>query len=83
MTIHAYRFFLRADRIAAVIFQHHLSQDGFASEIGVSRQHWSLLFNRRRPLSAKVCRALLANPRLAGIPESELFEVLPTEPAAA
>ena len=83
MSTPPFRFFLRPDRIAAVICLHHLSQDGFASEIGVCRQHWSLLFNRRRPLSAKVCRALLANPRLAGIPEAELFEVLPAQSAAA
>ena len=83
MTIPPFRFYLRPGRIAAVICLHHLSQDAFASEIGVCRQHWSLLFNRRRPLSAKVCRALLANPRLAGIPEAELFEVIPVRGAAA
>ena len=83
MTTYPFRFFLVPDRIAAVIFQHHLSQDGFASEIGVSRQHWSLIFHRRRPLSARVCRALLANPRLNGIPEAELFEVVPAQTAPA
>jgi hypothetical protein len=30
-----------------------------------------------------VCRALLANPRLAGIPEAELFEVVPVQSATA
>jgi hypothetical protein len=76
MTVHPLRYFLRRVRVGAVFDQHHLSHEGFASEVGVSRQHWSSLYNGRRPLSPKVRRALLANPRLAGIPEGELFEVV-------
>ncbi len=82
MTTHPFAIYLRPTAIAAVLFRHHLCQEGFASEIGVSRQHWSSLFNRRRALSPKVRRALLANPRLAGVPEAELFEVVAL-PAAA
>ena len=46
------------------------------NQVALSRQHWSSLYNGRRPLSPKVRRALLANPRLAGIAEGELFEVV-------
>ena len=76
MTARPLRFLLRPERIGAAIDQHHLSHDAFAAEIGVSRQHWSSLYNRHRALSPKVRWSILANTRLAGIPEAELFEVV-------
>ena len=82
MTTHPFAVYLRPAAIAAVLFRCHLCQEGFASEIGVSRQYWSSLFNRRRSLSPKVRRALLANPRLAGVAEAELFEVIALPGAA-
>ena len=82
MTARPFRYLLRTARVAAIIAQHHLCHEGFADEIGVCRQHWSGIFNRRRTLSPTVRRALLGNPRLAGIPEAELFEVFPASLAA-
>ena len=76
MTAHPLRYFLRRDRVGALIDQHHLSHEGFAAELGVSRQHWSILYNGRRPVSPKLRRALLASPRLVGVAEAELFEVV-------
>lgn len=76
MTAHPLRYFLRTERVGAAIDQHHLSHEGFAAELGVSRQHWSTLYNGRRPVSPKLRRALLASPRLAGVAEAELFEVV-------
>jgi hypothetical protein len=66
---------LRPERIALVLDRHHLCHEGFAQELGLSRQYWSMLFNRRRPLSPRIRARLLANPRLAGIPEGELWEI--------
>ena len=73
---------LRPERIALVLDQHHLWHEGIAKELGLSRQYWSLLFNRRRPVSPRIRARLLANPRLEGIPESELWEVRPVAEAA-
>ena len=66
---------LRPERIALVLDRHHLCHERFAQELGLSRQYWSMLFNRRRPLSPRVRARLLSNPRLEGIPESELWDV--------
>ncbi len=82
MTTHLSLVYLRPAPVRAVLFRDHLCQEGFASELGLSRQHWSTLYNRRRSLTAKVRRALLANARLAGIAETELFEVVPIPIAA-
>ena len=76
MTAHPLRYFLRRDRVGALIDQHHLSHEGLAAELGVSRQHWSILYNGRRPVSPKLRRALLASPHLVGVAEVELFEVV-------
>ena len=82
MTTHPFLVYLRPATVRAVLFRDHLCQEGFAFELGLSRQHWSTLYNRRRSLTAKVRRALLANPRLVGIAETELFEVVPIPIAA-
>ena len=82
MTTHPFLVYLRPAAVRAVLFRDHICQEGFAFELGLSRQHWSTLYNRRRSLTAKVRRALLANPRLTGIPEAELFEVVPIPLAA-
>jgi hypothetical protein len=66
---------LRPERIALVLDRHHLCHEGFAQELGLSRQYWSMLFNRHRPLSPRIRARLLANPRLVGIPEGELWEI--------
>ncbi|MBM4367916.1 MAG: helix-turn-helix domain-containing protein [Deltaproteobacteria bacterium] len=76
MTAHPLRYFLRTEHVGALIDRHHLSHEAFAVELGVSRQHWSTLYNGRRPVSPKLRRALLASPRLAGVAEAELFEVV-------
>ena len=68
---------LRKARIAVILDEQRLQHDVFARELDLSRQHWSQLFNRRRSLSPAVRARLLANPRLEGIPESELWEVRP------
>ena len=82
MTTHPFLVYLRPAPVRAALFRDHLCQEGCASELGLSRQHWSTLYNRRRSLTAKVRRALLANARLAGIAETELFEVVPIPIAA-
>lgn len=68
--------FLRTEAVRFAIFRHHLSHEEFAAELGLSRQHWSVLYNRRRPLTARVRRALVASPRLVGVAEDELFDVV-------
>ena len=70
-------FLLRREHIALILDQHHLCHEGFARELGLSRQYWSMLFNGKRPLSPPVRARILACPRLAGIPESELWDVVP------
>lgn len=76
MTAAAPAAFLRPEAVRLAIFLHHLSHEDFAAELGLSRQHWSALYNRHRPLSAKVRRALLTSPRLVGLAEAELFDVV-------
>lgn len=77
MALSPLRYLLRQERLALIIAQHHLCQEGFAAELELSRQYWSELWNRHRPLSPKIRRALLQNERLKGIAESELWDVLP------
>jgi len=77
MTARPLDFRLRKERIALVLDRHHLCHEGFAQELGISRQYWSMLFNRRRPVTPRIRARLLANSRLAGIPESELWDVRP------
>jgi hypothetical protein len=74
---------IRPSRVALALDQHHLCHEGFAQELGLSRQYWSLLFNRRRPLTPRVRALLLKSPRLRGIPESELWDIVPAEAQAA
>ena len=71
-------FLLRTDRIAVVLDTHHLYHEDFARELGVSRQYWSALFNRQRHLTPMIRRRLLQNERLLGIPEEELWDVIPS-----
>jgi hypothetical protein len=70
-------FHINRSRIALVLDEHHLCHEGFAQELGLSRQYWSALYNRKRPLSPPIRARILACPRLAGIPESELWDVVP------
>ncbi len=75
---------LRKERIALVLDRNHLCHEGFAQELGISRQYWSMLFNGRRSVTPRLRARLLANPRMAGIPESELWDVRPAaEPRSA
>lgn len=69
------RYYLNKTLIVEAIDANHLSQDGFAAEIGLSRSHWSQVLNGRLPATPKVRRALLNSSVLAGIPESELWHV--------
>jgi transcriptional regulator with XRE-family HTH domain len=77
MTRRPLDFRLHKERIALALDQSHLCHEGFASELGLSRQYWSMLFNGRRSVPPWIRTRLLANPRLAGIPEAELWEVRP------
>jgi len=77
------RYYLRKARIVAAIDQSHLSQAGFAEEIGLSRAHWSQVLNRHRAATPRVRRALVRHPVLAGIPEDELWDVEDAPAAAA
>lgn len=74
---------IRPQRVALALDQQHICHEGFAQELGLSRQYWSLLFNRRRSLTPRLRTLLLASPRLAGIPEDELWDVVPTDAEAA
>lgn len=73
-------FILKPDAIANTIRRNHLCQEGFALTIGLSRSHWSQIFNRRKAVSFKVRRRLLDCPLLKGIPENDLWEELPAIP---
>lgn len=76
----AHVFMLKPDAIAATIRRHHLCQEGFAQTIGLSRSHWSQVFNRRKPASPRIRRMLLNCPLLQGVPEQDLWEEVPPEP---
>ena len=69
------RYWVRTDRVREIIDRQHYSQDGVAREVGVSRQYWSRLFNRRRPLSTAVRRRMLSAPVFQQVPESDLWEI--------
>lgn len=69
----ALRFWLQAGPVLARLDERHLRQSEFADGLGLSRSTWSELVNRRRPLSPRVRRALLASPVLAGLAEHELW----------
>ena len=78
MTSRPLDYRLRKERIALALDRSHICHEGFAQELGISRQFWSMLFNARRRVTPRIRARLLANPRLAGIPESELWDVRPT-----
>ena len=78
MTRRPLDFRIRKEHIALVLDRHHLCHEGFAQELGISRQYWSMLFNGRRHVTPRIRARLLANPRLAEIPESELWDVRPS-----
>jgi hypothetical protein len=77
------RYYLNKERIVAAIDASHLCQAGFASEIGLSRCHWSQVLNRHRAATPRIRRALLGHIVLQGIPEAELWDVFPGEAKAA
>ena len=77
------RYYLRKARLVAAIDQSHLSQAGFAEEIGLSRAHWSQVLNRHRAATPRVRRALLGHAVLRGIPEGELWDVVVDHAEAA
>jgi antitoxin component HigA of HigAB toxin-antitoxin module len=77
------RYYLKKARIVAAIDQSHLSQAGFAEEIGLSRSHWSQVLNRRRAATPRVRRALLGHKVLRGVPEDELWDVVVAPAQAA
>jgi transcriptional regulator with XRE-family HTH domain len=76
-------FRLRKECIALVLDQHHICHEGFASELGISRQYWSMLFNGKRSLTPRIRARLLANPRLEGLPEAEIWDVRPASDTAS
>ena len=71
------RYKLRKPRLEIVLAQNHLCHEGFASELSLSRQYWSRIWNGHRDLSPRIRRALLQNERLKGVPEVELWDVFP------
>ena len=78
MTRRPLDFRIRKERIALALDRNHLCHEGFAQELGICRQYWSMLFNARRSVPPRIRSRLLASPRLAGIPESELWDVRPS-----
>lgn len=77
------RYYLRKKRIVAAIDASHLSQAGFAEEIGLSRSHWSQVLNGHRSATPRVRRALLDHAVLQGVPEDELWDVVVEHSEAA
>ncbi|TVQ88492.1 MAG: hypothetical protein EA397_17000 [Deltaproteobacteria bacterium] len=77
------QYLLKKKIISDVVNRHHLSQAGFASELGLTRSHWSKVLNRRLSASPRVRRALLDHPALSGLREEELWDIVPAHDQAA
>lgn len=60
-----------------------LAHDDFAEELGVSRSHFSVILNGHLPLSKRMRKKLLENPRLQGVSQSDLWYEAPDRPCAA
>lgn len=72
------RYYLHKEPIVAAIDEHHLCQEGFATEIGLSRSHWSQILNGHRHATPRVRRALQEHPITGELPEASLWRVEPT-----
>ena len=70
--------FLNADTIRSVLERTLLTHEQFARKIGVSRSHWSLLFNGHHPLTKGMRRRLLACPLLSPV-KDDLWRPVSTE----
>jgi transcriptional regulator with XRE-family HTH domain len=78
-------YVLVKEPIVIALDAHHLTHADFARQLGISRSHWSQLFNGHRRATPRVRRALLRHPCLRGISEDALWEritALPELPAA-
>lgn len=62
------RYLLKTSHICRLLDERNVNHGEFASGIGVSRNHWSILLNRKRHLTPRVRRALLE--ALGGAPDS-------------
>jgi hypothetical protein len=76
-------YYLKKTRIVVAVATSHLSQAGFAEELGLCRSHWSQVLNGHRAATPRIRRALLAHPVLEGVPERELWDIVPAESRAA
>lgn len=77
------RYFLIKTNIVRAVDAHHLCQEAFAGEIGMSRSHWSQILNGHRPATARVRRALQEHPITRNMHEDELWQVEPITTAVA
>ncbi len=68
------RFFLRTENLQRILDERDHSHVELAQDVGVTPSYWSQIFHRRRLVSPKMRRALLASPILAGVAREELFE---------
>ncbi len=76
------RYWIRKARVGEIIDRQHYSHEGVAGELGLSRQFWSRLFNRRRPLSAAVRRRMLRASVFANVPAEDLWDVTKNDEGA-
>jgi len=78
-----FTYLLRTLRVAQEIDRRHLTQAEFAAHLGLSRSYWSQVLHRHRPLTPMVRQCLLRSLYLEGIPEEELWDLSPGDPAKA
>lgn len=67
-------FFIRRDPVSLALCLRGLSQREIAVQLGISRVHWSHLFNRHAPVSARVRAAMRACPVFEDLADEELWE---------
>lgn len=77
------RFFLRRDTLHRVITRNHLTHQQFADHLGLSRSYWSQVFNRHRHLTPLLRQTLLGSRLLKGVPEDELWDIVPVDEGSA
>ncbi len=78
-----FTYLLRTLRVSQEVDRHHLTQADFAAHLGLSRSYWSQVLHRHRPLTPMVRQCLLHSLYLQGIPEDELWDLLPGDLADA
>lgn len=77
------RYYLNDAVVQTALDRANLTHKEFARHLGISRAHWSVIFNRWRRLTPMVRQLLVRSKYLTGIAPDDLWDVERPEETAA